>query len=75
MRIHALKRAHHVFMHFLCTVDITRARVRAHVMLGMLRNPYNASCMRYLSLRPYDTYSLTSHIGSTAYVRRELSVR
>ena len=60
---------------FLVTEDIARARARAHLMLGMVFMPHSIRYMGYLSLCAYDTYILISHIGSTAYVRRELSVR
>ena len=50
-------------MQFLCTVHITRARARAYPILGMTFMPHSISYLRYLTLRPYDTYIARYHIG------------
>ena len=56
-------RAPYAFMQFLCTVHITRARARAHPILGMPFMPHSISYLRYLTLRPYDTYIARYYIG------------
>ena len=73
--MHYSARAMHSFDFCVQQISRERARVHMHVMLGMVFIPHSMRYMGYLSLCAYDTYILISHIGSTAYVRRELTVR